>query len=138
MEEKIKRLPILSSDLYLFCLVLLVGALGFGMGRLSLQGDESTDIIRLTSESLGILEASTSTKLKVSSVAGTVLEPVVPHPRVQAGAMGMFVGSRTGKKYHLPTCPGALRIHDNNKIWFQSREDAVSKGYTPAGNCKGL
>ena len=51
---------------------------------------------------------------------------------------GMYVGSRKGTKYHLPSCPGAKHISDTNKIWFTSKEDAASKGYTPASNCKGM
>lgn len=51
---------------------------------------------------------------------------------------GSYVGSRKGTKYHLPWCPGARTISEENKVWFESKADAESKGYTPAANCKGL
>ncbi len=51
---------------------------------------------------------------------------------------GLYVGSKSGSKYHLPNCPGAQRISAENKVWFASKEDALAKGYTPAANCKGL
>lgn len=51
---------------------------------------------------------------------------------------GAYVGSRKGTKYHFPWCPGARAISDVNKIWFESKVDAESKGYTPAANCKGM
>jgi hypothetical protein len=51
---------------------------------------------------------------------------------------GAYVGSRRGKKYHLPDCPGAKTILDTNKVWFASKAEAEARGYTPAGNCKGI
>jgi hypothetical protein len=51
---------------------------------------------------------------------------------------GMYVGSKSGSKYHLPTCPSAKKIAAANKVWFQSREEALKAGYSPAGNCPGL
>lgn len=51
---------------------------------------------------------------------------------------GAYVASRSGTAYHLPWCVGALRIREENKIWFSSKEEAEQKGYHPAKNCKGL
>lgn len=51
---------------------------------------------------------------------------------------GKYVASISGAKYHLPTCSGAKRIKEENKIWFDNKEDAELSGYTPAGNCKGI
>lgn len=48
------------------------------------------------------------------------------------------IGSKTGKKYHLPDCPGARTILEANKIFFKTIYDAEKAGYTPALNCKGL
>lgn len=52
--------------------------------------------------------------------------------------IGKFVASKNSNKYHLPTCVGAKRIAEHNKIWFNSKEEAESLGYTPASNCPGL
>lgn len=51
---------------------------------------------------------------------------------------GQLVGSKNGTKYHYPWCSGAERIKEENKIWFQSAEEAKRAGYTPAANCPGL
>ena len=51
---------------------------------------------------------------------------------------GAYVGSKNSNKFHLPTCPGAKTISDANKIWFQTKEEAIAKGYVPASNCKGI
>ncbi len=49
---------------------------------------------------------------------------------------GSVVGSKNGSKYHLPRCPGAGAIKEENKIWFESESVAQAAGYTRAGNCK--
>jgi methylphosphotriester-DNA--protein-cysteine methyltransferase len=51
---------------------------------------------------------------------------------------GRIVASKTGAKYHLPWCSGAQTMKEENKIWFDSPEEARAAGYTPAANCKGL
>jgi len=50
----------------------------------------------------------------------------------------LVVASRSGTKYHLPSCPGAKQIKDSNKITFSSIEQAQAAGYTPAANCDGF
>lgn len=49
-----------------------------------------------------------------------------------------YVASKNGTKYHLPTCSGAKRIKEENKIWFDSKTEAEQAGYEPAKNCKGI
>lgn len=51
---------------------------------------------------------------------------------------GAFVASKNGEKYYLPSCSGAKRIKEENKVWFPTREAAEASGYEPAANCKGL
>ena len=43
-----------------------------------------------------------------------------------------YVASKTGKKYHSPTCNLAKKIKESNKVVFNSKEEA--KGYK-ACNC---
>lgn len=51
---------------------------------------------------------------------------------------GVYVASKNGTKYYLPTCSGAKRISDKNKVWFDTAAAATAAGYGPAANCKGL
>ncbi len=48
---------------------------------------------------------------------------------------GLFVGSVTSKKYHRPDCRYALKIKPDNRIYFDSAEDARSQGYLPCKTC---
>ena len=51
---------------------------------------------------------------------------------------GMYVASRSGSYYYLPTCSGAKRIKEKNQVWFVSREDAEARGLKPSASCPGL
>jgi hypothetical protein len=42
----------------------------------------------------------------------------------------------TSNKYHYTWCSGAKRIKEENKLWFNSAQEAESRGYTLAGNCQ--
>jgi len=61
-----------------------------------------------------------------------------PAPATAKSAAGRYVASKNGTKYYLPTCSGADRIVEANKVWFASAEAAVTAGYSPAANCDGI
>ena len=108
--ERIKALP--PSVPLLLC-IFVVGFLSFGMGRLSVLSAQAK------------LDGSVSVNMVAAAAA-----PMPPG--------GLLVASRSGKKYHFPWCPGADTIAEKNKIWFKDEQEARRRGYTPAGNCKGL
>lgn len=112
-SDRVKRSlgDFLSSDFLIVLLVVLVGFASFGLGRLSALEEQRP--------------AVTVTKAAVNN-----------EQPMRIG--GQLVASRKGSKYHFPWCPGARAMNENNKIWFDSIEDAQRAGYTPAGNCKGL
>lgn len=49
---------------------------------------------------------------------------------------GMYVGSVNSDLYHDPSCPSASRIKEANQVWFASREEAESAGYSPSACTK--
>ncbi|MDO8521441.1 MAG: Ada metal-binding domain-containing protein [bacterium] len=51
---------------------------------------------------------------------------------------GAYVASKKGEVYYLPWCGGVKLIHEENKVWFATKEEAEQKGYRPAANCKGM
>ncbi len=57
---------------------------------------------------------------------------------------GIFVGDKENRKFHRPSCDQIytpekkMAIPDSKIIWFQSYEEAISKGYHPCKHCKPL
>ena len=101
--------------------IILIGTLGFGLGRWSKIEETKTPVlIENPVGEQGVNIASVSSKASLEASTGTL------------------VGSKNGTKYHYPWCSGAQRIKEENKIRFASKEEATAKGYTPASNCPGL
>lgn len=56
-------------------------------------------------------------------------------PQQSTATTGKFVGSKESDKYHLPTCRWAEKIVPENRIWFQTEEEAIKAGYKPCSVC---
>lgn len=128
MREKFKS--IMENDqLFYAGVVLLVAISSFGLGRSSVSqvpgGGEAAVVIS-----------------SVGDTKSLVSEKIVP---VTEKAQTTFlsentavVASKSGSKYHLPTCPGAAQIKPENRLSFDSIAAAQAAGYTSAANCPGL
>ncbi|HEY4502652.1 MAG TPA: hypothetical protein VJH21_02365 [Candidatus Paceibacterota bacterium] len=120
IAQRIKR--IVAGELFVVLLIVLIGLMSFGLGRLSAleKGRTHVRIIDPVAQRASVLEQNSN-----GSTSDTV-------------SSGSFVGSKNGSKYHFPWCSGAQRIKEENKIWFSTKEEAERAGYTPAANCPGL
>lgn len=47
----------------------------------------------------------------------------------------VYVGSVNSNKFHSPYCTKAESIKDSNKVYFSSRDEAISSGYSPCKFC---
>ena len=48
---------------------------------------------------------------------------------------GAYVASKNGKKYYPLDCPGAKRIKDDNKVFFETSQSAEAAGYSLGTGC---
>lgn len=122
-----------QGDLFLAGLIFLASVGSFGLGRLSVIWPEKQPLLitqnaerQTLNEQNGIRQDSAYEASAVSSFS------------VQSSALGKYVASKNGSAYHYPWCSGAKRIKEENKIWFETKEEAEAKGYKPAANCDGL
>lgn len=126
MVERFKEKGgLLSTDVYIVAIIILIGLSGFGLGRLSALEEDRPSVY---------IEGGKSVQ---ASVEGVVGEALSSQEDSESGA-GLLVASKNGSKYHFPWCSGAQRMKEENKIWFDSAEEARKAGYSPAANCKGL
>jgi hypothetical protein len=49
-----------------------------------------------------------------------------------------LVASKSGTKVYYVWCSGVSRIKPENKVFFDTVDEALNKGYTKASNCPGL
>lgn len=125
--KKSKRLPCNNKDIFIILIIIFVAGGSFGLGRLS-KIDEMRTPINIKKMGTSVIESKNTDVLILPT-------KTLPAP-VQKG--GFYIGSKNGTKYHFPWCPGAKRIKNENKVIFNTKEEAVSAGYSSAKNCKGL
>lgn len=104
-----------KSDLFYIVIVLLVGLMGFGLGRLS-KIEEARVPITIEYPQDQTAQVSQTTEISSSSI----------------------VASKYGTKYYFTWCSGAERISAKNRLNFASAAAAEAKGYAKAANCPGL
>lgn len=46
-----------------------------------------------------------------------------------------YVGNKNSKIFHLADCSSAEKMSEENKVYFNSRDDAVKEDYTPCKSC---
>lgn len=46
-----------------------------------------------------------------------------------------YVGNKNSQVFHLADCSSAEKMAEKNKVYFNSRDDAVKEGYTPCKSC---
>lgn len=103
----------LEHDLLFVCLLLgVVSVASFGLGRLS--------------------ERSLVPAREIAPAVVTM------HESESLSDTQTVVVSKNGTKYHLPWCPGAKQMNENNKVYYANTAEAEAAGYSAAGNCPGL
>jgi hypothetical protein len=132
---KIKDYPDLPKDVFAILLVTLVGAGAFMLGRISAREEARKDDLKIVQ-----IESSVDAPSPASDKPAALYNKGEGSttPAGSPSSSGMYVGSKSGTAYHLPWCSGALRIKEENKVWFASKQEAEAKGYRAAANCKGI
>ncbi|PJE74337.1 MAG: hypothetical protein COV01_02460 [Candidatus Taylorbacteria bacterium CG10_big_fil_rev_8_21_14_0_10_41_48] len=129
LKGKIKRyIGLLDrKDVYMTIIIALTAISAYILGRLSVLDTSSTSVT--IENKAGVFSINQTTESTIKSTA-TVSDT--------SKNQGVYVASKSSTKYHLPTCSGAQRIAEANKIWFTSKVEAEKAGYTPAANCPGI
>jgi len=70
--------------------------------------------------------SSTNTNSKSNKTVSSVQVPAQP-------ANSAYIGNINSKKFHRPTC--STLPAENNRVYFQSRNEAVAAGYVPCKRC---
>jgi Metal binding domain of Ada len=135
MLQKLKSF--LADDaIYYSILVILVAGASFGLGRQSVV--EKNQENKAATQSGVVVTPSTSQVPTPTPHSSTTTPTQAIHQgaAVSGAVIGTVVASKSGSKYHLPTCAGAKQIKPDNLISFESIAAAEAAGYTPAANCK--
>jgi hypothetical protein len=117
--------PALLRQIYNISIVVLLGFASFGLGRLSAI-EEQRQPVRIETYDLFSIPVDIEPE-----------QTSLPNEEGVAKA-GPYVASKNGSRFHLPSCPGAKQIKQENMVWFNTKNEAAAAGYSPASNCPGL
>lgn len=126
-KKGVGRIP---ADLLIVLVIVLSASLAFGLGVLAGKDMAKTE----GKDGFWIEELPVKPEASgggPAAVIEAVPEPVVEGPKV-------YMASKSGTKYYLPTCGTAKRIKEENRVWFSTKDEAEAAGYAPAANCPGL
>ena len=144
MVKRIAEFIKINQDkIFLSICIIAIGLFGFGLGWLSSSAGRPELKIDSTLINVTDLKKIVTGQEKNNTV-GTVGAPTVTGsvpdqlPAGREVVSQRIVGNKTSKIYHYENCPGALKMKEENKIYFGSAGGARSAGYKPAGNCPGL
>ncbi|MBQ2666519.1 Ada metal-binding domain-containing protein [Methanobrevibacter sp.] len=52
-----------------------------------------------------------------------------------SGTSSSYIGNSETGKFHAPGCGDVDKMNPSNKVSFSSRDEAISRGYSPCGHC---
>ena len=121
-----------AYDIAIVFVVILVGIVSFMLGRLSIgQNSASNVLVSLPNEvnSASVINAKDyDGNLQIdeskSNSANTVIEK------------GAFVASKNGTKYYPSNCSSVSRIKEENKVYFNTEQEAKNAGLSRTSTCK--
>jgi len=131
----------IKDKLFLVAVIILIGLIGFGLGRLSSKYQTAKLNINSTisnaTDLSKVVASDTSNKTDKSYTTDTANTATAAVSSVVSGPI-KIIGNKNSKIYHREDCLGALKMSESNKVLFDSISAAKSAGYKPAGNCPGL
>lgn len=99
--------------------------------RTDLQGDiiAASDGRNVTITPSRNADADTLTTQRAAATP----KPQTNNNQSSTKSTGSYIGNRNSKKFHRPTCHTLPAEH--NRVYLNSREEAIQKGYDPCQNC---
>ncbi len=111
-----------QKDIFLVFCIVLISIISYNLGRINALKKTPVTITEGREQKADVYSATGIKKAGLKPSTAPVLDKRV-------------VASKNSDKYHFTWCSGAKRIKEENKIWFNSAQEAESRGYTLAGNC---
>lgn len=126
-----------NSDAHLALIIVVVACGSFWLGRLSETQNVPKQAIATETQVSNVSLSDTFSDSNHEIATSSINNSATPQSSLTS-SQGAYVASKSGTKYHLPWCGSAKQIKEENKIWFQTKEEAERAGYSPAANCKGI
>jgi hypothetical protein len=126
-----------NEERILFSLAIILIAFVCFQAGITKEKTRKTEQIKV---SLNNIEASNPRQEKAMALGEAaqrkgVSENIENSNKKQENKEYQLIGSENSDKYHLPSCTWAKKIKPENRVCFESKEEARKQGYEPAGCC---
>jgi hypothetical protein len=139
MKKVVKFVKSYQERCLFIVVVILVALISFRAGGLREKESQSSDIkisinegTNLTEEEKKLLALGTAVQRKGLADETQVLGE---NKTVKSIENCNFIGSKNSDKYHTPDCHWSEKIKEENRVCFETIEEARGKGYQAAGCC---
>jgi hypothetical protein len=107
-----------GKDILIVIIIILVGLGSFGLGRLSKKPKNEGLRVEYTGETSNAIQAVQSAQ------------------NSQNSSQKAFFASSKGSKYYSVGCSAGKTIKQENRVYFDTREDAEGAGYELSSSCR--
>jgi uncharacterized protein YpmB len=109
---------------------ILIGSSAYFIGKIQNSESQSNAIQIVYPDAIAVKKDSINTFNQAEASLNTVIET--------ESQAGKIIASKNGKRYYYESCNGVNRIKPENRIYFDTKEQAEAKGLTLASGCKAL
>jgi uncharacterized protein YpmB len=109
---------------------ILIGGSAYFIGKIQTLESRSNTIQVVYPDAIAIKTDAINTPNQVVASINGAVETNSP--------IGKIIASKNGKRYYYESCSGINRIKPENRIYFDTKEQAEAKGLTLASGCKAL
>jgi hypothetical protein len=114
-----------GKDILVIIIIVLVGLGSFELGRLSKENTNPGIKVEYDSQEASVINT----------------EPINENPSIAQKSQTSttsknFFASKTGSKYYSVSCSGGKTIKEENRVYFDTAEEAEKAGYELSSSCK--
>ncbi|MCE7698576.1 MAG: hypothetical protein K8E24_006980 [Methanobacterium paludis] len=117
-------------------LILILGVVGIS-GCVS-SDNNTTPVTNNTTNtsyaSTPVAENTTATTAQNNATASDTSNVATPASS-KTSASAAYIGNSNTHKFHLASCHYVSKMNSENKVYFNTRQDAINAGYTPCKVC---
>ncbi len=125
IEKVFNLIKSIQYQIFLVSCILLISIISFNLGKIN----------ALHKTPLTITEGQNQNQ-KADIYSASVKTNTTPKQNTAPVDNRVVVSkASSSKKYHHVWCASVSKIKEENKLWFNSSEEAEKAGYTLAGNC---
>lgn len=119
---------------FIMILVLILGIVG--ISGCTSSDNTTTPIYNNTTTNAQTIATNDSTTNSTSSVSNSSASATDPGSNVQtSSSSGSYVGNANTHVFHYSSCSYVNRMKEGNKVFFNSRDEAIAAGYRPCKVC---